>query len=205
MKRQSASVLCLLVGLATAGPAAAGAQSDFGVLVFSGYAIAPPGVGQTLTVLARLVNRPGAVPPLPLDFVSQEHTLLIVATLRNIVPGTHLYGDATIAIYSDSVASGTAADYNRPDTFVDGELILSGGFDTLGRYLEPTATIFGHLVWTEGSRLQELAIAPCVLTGSWEPAVGIPPDYNQAWSCDLRAVIDAVETRSWSAVRQLYR
>lgn len=205
MKLQPASILCSLLGIA-GGPYGA-AAADSGVFFFSGYASVPPGVGQTLTLRSLLVDRPESPPPIRLDFTAQQHTLVIEATLRAIVPNTHLYSDATIAIYSDSITNGTAADYARPDTFTDGELILSGEFDTLGQYLVPPASnFFGHLMWTGGSRLDELAIPPCFLSGTWdESAPGIPVDYNQAWTGELQAIRDAVEPGSWAAVKGLFR
>jgi hypothetical protein len=175
---------------------------------FNGYAIIPAGVGGTLTVRSVLTNN-GVVPtPIPLDFTTQQHTVVVSGTLGSGTPQPYT---ATVQLYSDAISGGTAANYATPSTFTDGTLILSGVFDgTLLRYTfsSTLGSYIGKVDWTGGTRLGELSTTQdWPFGGGWSrrSGLGIPPGYNENWDgkIDFNAV--GVEQIQWGGIKALYR
>jgi hypothetical protein len=176
---------------------------------FNGYANIPGSVGGTLTLRSVLTNN-GEVPtPIALDFTNDQYTVVVVATLAS-APSPQQYTPATIAIYSDPIAGGTAADYGTPSTFTDGTLILGGTFD--GELLRSifTATLgafSGQVNFTSGTRLGDLATPQdWAFGGGWSRSVsGIPAGYDENWDGVISQQVVGVEPRIWQDVKSLYR
>ena len=175
---------------------------------FNGYAIIPSGVGGTLTLRSVLTNN-GVVPtPIPLDFTTQQHTVVVTGTLGGGSPQPY---SGTVLVYSDDKGSGTAADYGSPGTFTDGTLVLSGVFDTTLLRYTFTATLgsyIGKVDWTGGSRLGELTVTQdWPFGGGWSrrSGLGIPPGYSENWDGKIDFNNVAVEQKSWDQIKELYR
>lgn len=177
---------------------------------FNGYAIVPTTIGGALTMRSVLTNN-GVVPtPIPLDFVNNQYTLVVTGTLASISGIHQYYSPASIEIWEDAIAGGTAADYGSPGTFIDGTKILSGSFAgnldrsgftlTLGSFL-------GTINFTGGTRLGEMSPPNgWPFGGGWSRSVsGIPNGYDENWDGKIDLTSVAVDTETWEHVKGLYR
>jgi hypothetical protein len=177
---------------------------------FLGYVPSVPSSnGQTLRLFS-VVNNNSVVPtPIPLDFTSQEHTLVIEATLNGRSGFSQFYGPATVRIYSDA-GPATAHDFAKTSTFTDGQLILSGAFDgtlTRDQYTTSLGSFVGHVRWTGGSRLGELGGNTSGWTfggGISRTIAGIPSGFVESWDGKIDQRIVAVESSTWTHVKGLY-
>jgi hypothetical protein len=194
---------CLAIVLAGNVSAAGG---GIGVLHFDAVAIAPRDVGDSLVV--RGVLFPSSWdPPLPLDFADLQHTIVYAPPLTGIGGAVDFYGTARLSIYSDSLASGTRADPALPATYTDGDCILRATVHEFSHSnFGSPGTAGGHFTLDGGSRLQEVGIPPCILAVGWTNSdPDLPPGYDETWIGDLYPLIDAVESRSWSTIKALFR
>ena len=205
MRLKSCAVLVALAALTATSSVFATDPPNFD---FNGYAIIPGGVGGSLTLRSVLTNN-GVVPtPIPLDFTTKQHTIVVSGTLGSGTPQPY---SGTVEVWSDAIGGGTAANYGTPGTFVDGILILSGTFDgSLLRYtLSPTLGSFiGKVDWTGGSRLGELATTQdWPFGGGWSrrSGLGIPPGYNENWDGKIDFNVVGVERGNWGGIKSLYR
>src|SRR2546426_10051202 len=106
MRMKCCAGLMALAGLVVCSSVRAADPPTFD---FSGYADVPPSVGGTLTLRSVLVNN-GVVPtPIPMDFSTQQHTVVVTGTLNSGSP--QLNAPATAQIYTDQISGGTAANY----------------------------------------------------------------------------------------------
>lgn len=177
---------------------------------FNGYAIVPTTVGGTLTMRSVLTNN-GVVPtPITLDFVNNQYTLVIIGTLTNALLTPQYYSPATIEIWEDPIAGGTAANYATAATFTDGTLILSGAFDgnlTRNRFSSTIGSFIGQVDFTGGSRLGDLVTPqdwPC--GGAWSRSVTtIPAGYHEQWDGKIDLATVAVEEDTWGGVKQIFK
>ena len=188
--------------LCTGACAAAGS----GVLFFDAYAIAPQQIGDSLQV--RGVIFPGELPPpLSLDFDEYQHTIVFAPPLAAIGDAVDFFATATLAVYSDPRQTGTRADPAQPASYVDGACILRARLrDFLHSNFGPPGYAAGRLEWTGGSRVQELSPPPSVLSADWTTLdPDLPNGYHEVWLGQLYPLIDAVEPRTWSAIKTLYR
>lgn len=189
-----------MLGIACGG---VGARAEDGLYTpFHGAAIVPVNLGGALVLRARILASDDF--QLPLDFTTQEHTLVVSGTFQGSTGGWSLYVNAVVAIYSDSLAGGTPADAVIPNSYTDGECILSGAFTSLQRSVQ--GFVWGHVQWTGGTRHAELFLPPCILQAIWDRSdPGIPPGYDESWDGELSGIIDAVESRAWSSIKSHYR
>jgi len=186
------------------------AQADPPNFDFNGYAIVPTTVGGAFTLRSVLTNN-GVVPtPIPLDFANNQYTLVVTATYAS-ASGIHKYfSPASIEIWEDPIAGGTAADYGSPGTFTDGTLILSGTFDgNLDRsgFTTSLGSFLGKIDFTGGSRLGDLATTQgWPFGGAWSRTVsGIPTGYDENWDGKIDLAPVAVNQDSWGGVKQIYK
>jgi len=169
----------------------------------------PTQPGGTLQLLS-VINNNGVIPtPIPLDFTSTEHTLVIEATLLSQSGNVQLYSPGTVRLYSDS-GPATAHDFANPSTFSDGTLILSGSFSgNLTRQLFTTSlgSTVGNISWSGGSRLGELGsnTSGWALGGGLSRGATLPSGYVETWDGKIDQATVAVNTSTWGAMKQLYR
>jgi hypothetical protein len=178
---------------------------------FYGFALVPPGpVGGMLTLRSVLTNN-GVVPtPIALNFALNQYTLVISGTLASTVGIAQNYPGASVLLYEDPIAGGTAADYANPSTFTDGTLILSGAFDgdlVRNRFSATLGNFVGKIDFTGGTRLGDLATPqdwPC--GGAWSRTVtGIPTGYQENWDGKIDLAVVSVDNKTWEQLKQLYR
>lgn len=166
--------------------------------------------GDPIELLA-IINNNGVTPtPIPMDFTSAQHTVVLRGTLDSTSGFTQLYGGTTVEIYTDAGPS-TPADYDDPSTFEDGELILSGVFNgslNRDRYTASLGSFLGNVSWTGGARRDELGLN----TAHWSFGGGlsstsstIPPGFVEAWDGLIGQLVVSVESQTWSQVKALYR
>lgn len=177
---------------------------------FNGYAIVPASVGGGLTVRSVLTNN-GVVPtPILLDFTLNQYTLVVTGTLASTVGIASNYSGATVLIYEDPIAGGTAADYANPATFLDGTLILSGNFDgnlVRNRFTATLGNFVGKVDFTGGTRLGDLATPQdWPFGGGWSRTVaGIPAGYDENWDGKIDLAPVGVDGKTWDKVKQIYK
>jgi len=193
----------------TALVVATGAWADPPNFDFNGYAIVPTTAGGTLILRSVLTNN-GVVPtPIALDFTQFQYTLLVTATLSVVGPPSQ-YSPASIEMFEDPIAGGTAADYAAPGTFTDGTLILAGVFDgnlTRNRFTPTLGSFIGLVDFTAGTRLGDLGTPQdWPFGGAWSRSIsGIPTGYDENWDGKIDLATVAVEPSSWEAVKEMYR
>lgn len=177
---------------------------------FNGYAIVPTVPGGALTVRTLLTNN-GVVPtPIALDFVNNQYTLVVTGTLASVIGSFQYYSPATVEIWEDPIAGGTAADYGSPGTFTDGTLILSGAFDgnlTRITFNANLGNFSGLVDFTGGTRLGDLGNPQdWPFGGGWSRTVTtIPAGYHEMWDGKIDLATVAVEDRTWEGMKELYR
>jgi len=177
---------------------------------FNGYAIVPTTIGGAFTLRSVLTNN-GVVPtPIALDFVNNQYTLVVTATLASTAPFHQYYSPATIQIWEDPIGGGTAADYGTPGTFTDGTLILSGTFDgNLDRtgFIATLGSFLGRVDFTAGTRLGDLATTQdWPFGGGWSRSVsGIPSGYDENWDGKIDLAPVAVNQETWGGVKEQYK
>ena len=204
------TVLAATMALAVLISAPATRAADPPNFDFNGYAIVPTTVGGTLTMRSVLTNN-GVVPtPILLDFVNNQYTLVVIGTLASAAGLSQYYSPATIEIWEDPIAGGTAANYAVPATFTDGTLILSGAFGgNLTRVFFPngTGSFVGKVNFSGGSRLGDL-----VTPQGWPFAGGlsrnvttIPTGYQEQWDGKIDLAPVAVEHETWGGVKEIFK
>jgi len=203
-------VLAATMALAVLISAPATRAADPPNFDFNGYAIVPTTVGGILTMRSVLTNN-GVVPtPIGLDFVNNQYTLVVIGTLASTAGISQYYSPATIEIWEDAKAGGTAADYANPATFTDGTLILSGAFDgNLIRTAFPngTGSFVGKVDFGGGSRLGDLATSQdWPFGGGWSRNVTtIPAGYHEQWDGKIDLAPVAVEDETWGGVKEIFK
>ena len=166
------------------------------------------------------------------DFVNNEYTLYIApsynlcwtATNPGASTDTHFYmpsgGPATVVVYEDAIATGTAKDYgiNPPNlqesTFLDGTLILSGEIVGQVVIVEFTSgpnmgngTLVATVNWNGGSQLSNIPVderlQSLTLAGlTFQPLDG-PEGYT--WQVDGQSFTEpstAVENTTWGSLKR---
>ena len=176
---------------------------------FYGYAQVSDVLGSTLTLRSVLTNN-GVVPtPIALDFTNNQYTLVAGGTLASIVGVARNYTMASVAMYEDPIAGGTAADYSAPGTFTDGTLILSGTFDGFlvrNRFSATLGNFIGSVDFTGGTRLGDLTTPQdWPFGGGWSRSVMIPTGYQEAWDGKIDLAAVSVQPETWQGVKGLYR
>ena len=132
-----APAVALLLALLLAAPALG--NSEF---LFNGYSKywdsdPPDAVGSTMEVYGILSSVWQVPPPIPLDTAQYQYTVYVASMMVTAYSFTTVpfpmkmlaYNGGEIHIYADPIATGTAADYADPTTFMDGELILVATVD----------------------------------------------------------------------------
>lgn len=200
-------VLATLVALALAAPSAwAVDPPNFD---FLGFADLPTSIGGTLVMRSVLTNN-GVVPtPIPLDFTNNQYTLVVTGTWASgSLSSSATFTPASIEIWEDPIAGGTAANYAVPGTFTDGTLILSGSFTPALTRLRFTSTVgnfSGTVTFSGGSRLGDLpSPVGWPFVGGWSRAVTIEPGYDEQWDGKIDLTSVAVDKSSWGAVKDLF-
>jgi len=177
---------------------------------FNGYAIVPTTVGGALTVRTVLTNN-GVVPtPIALDFVNNQYTLVVTGTLASQAGIFQYYSPATLEIWEDPIAGGTAADYANGGTFTDGTLILSGAFDgnlTRTAFTAGLGSFLGLVDFSGGTRLGDLGTpSDWPFGGGWSRSVTtIPAGYHEQWDGKIDLATVAVQNETWEGLKRLYR
>ena len=195
----------ILLGMAPSTSAFAAAGP--GVLFFDAYAVAPQQIGDSLQVRGVIFPGVSAAALCRSTSTQFQHTIVFAPKLVAIGDAVDFYAAATLAVYSDSLGNGTRADPAQPATYVDGDCILRGQLlDFVHSNFGPPGTAAGHLEWTGGSRLPELSPVPSVLSADWTTLdPDIPSGYHEVWLGQLYPLIDGIESRTWSAIKSLYR
>ncbi len=202
-------VAILLASMALHAVAGTGAAQagEVGVFTFAGFADAPTQIGERLVLRTVLYHEPSGVPDaLPLDYMTLQHTLVIEGDLVSSSSVPYLeqeYQNASVALYSDAIAGGTAANYTAPSSFTDGECIL---FGTLVHLRRLGSSIGGYQAWTGGSRRNELPSQAPVDTSAFLDWTNpeVPDGYDEAWRGQLLPSL-AIEPVTWSAAKVLFR
>ena len=187
MKKMLLALCCvLLIGV----PQFAFAQPQ--AFDFLGQATIPTTLGNPLTMYSVVQEGSGlVVPPIPLDFLGQDYTIVITgANLLTDTGNAQTFANGTIAVYEDNA---TVADYANLGTFTDGTAILTGVISGLSRSdvtltIPPFArqiTILGTVDWTGGTRLDDLAPAdqtnwPFLAAGNRD-AANVEPGFDEQW------------------------
>jgi hypothetical protein len=203
-------VLAATMALAVLISAPATQAADPPNFDFNGYAIVPTTVGGILTMRSVLTNN-GVVPtPISLDFANNQYTLVVIGTLASAAGIAQYYSPATIEIWEDPIAGGTAADYANAGTFTDGTLILSGAFD--GNLIRNTFTpnlgnFVGGVDFSGGSRLGDLVTPQdWPFGGGWSRSVTtIPAGYDEQWDGKIDIAPVAVEDQTWGGVKEIFK
>jgi len=73
---------------------------------------------------------PTVVPPIPLDFVNFDYTIVVTDLVLDTDGMVQYYSNGAIVLYEDNMA---VADYANLATFTDGTAILTGVISTLSR------------------------------------------------------------------------
>ena len=205
MRKFALAALAALAILAAAPGAQAVDPPNFD---FYGYAIVPTTAGGTLVLRSVLTNN-GVVPtPIGLDFTLNQYTLVATATLLVVGPPSQ-YSPATVQMWEDPIASGTAANYAVAASFTDGLMILSGSFDgnlTRNRFTTTLGNFIGKVDFAGGSRLGDLSTPQdWPFGGAWKRGIsGIPSGYNDNWDGKIDLSPVAVEPRTWGAVKEMF-
>lgn len=173
-------VLMLAASLALTSPAAAEQIFDF-----DGQTNDAATIGDTATMLSKIVNGIVLNPPLPLDTVNYEYTLVVTGLQLVSVSGPiSTYGGGTIRIYQDNT---TAADYGNPSSFSDGVVMLEGSLSSFGRnmFSSMLGAGSGTVDWTAGTRIGEIHPADRI---GWSFLVSVSrsatvtlPGFDERW------------------------
>lgn len=154
MNKRLTMTLLLAAAVALAAPATAQQLFDF-----NGQAMVPAAVGGDLGLYSIVYDAAPATTPIPLDFANYEYTIVVTGLTLDVDGApTQEYSGGMIALYEDA---GTAADFAAAGTFTDGTAILTGVVTDLNRtmFTATIGTALGHVDWTGGTRLLELAPA----------------------------------------------
>lgn len=166
---------------------------------------------------------PGLFSPLVADTTTYEYTYFIsgLTPVSTTVIGSYTivdYTPGTLAIYEDSKASGTAADYGTappnataPASFTDGTLFLTGtlgGFQFVYNAATNTGSYNATFTVTGGSQIVNFPLYQrdgWTFSGLSGNATVIPDGY---WhQVDGQNFLGTVPTRasSWGGIKNLYR
>ena len=224
----------LLIALLMASTSVAGSE-----FLFNGNANYFPVVDQLNSEMAvnGILSTVGGVPtPIPVDMDNFEYTIhiegMMVASVVNFDPPpfpriSESFNGGAIYIYEDSKATGTAADYAFPATFVDGSMILMAVVDDgwSMMLIDGTATPPGVYTgsgsgtcdFTGGSRLGELIAAEYYLQ-DWffagldisddnPPSTPVPANFDRSFKTKLVPPNDPTpsEDSTWGQVKKLYQ
>lgn len=168
----------------------------------------PTTSGGSFKMVGFLTNN-GVVPtPIPFNWVGEEHTVVIEATLNNIAGFTENYTGATVKIYTD-VGPATPGDYANQATFSDGTMVLMGVINNFVRINFPgnSSSYAGSVDWTGGTRVGELGANTTGygIGGSGNTGSGnIPSGYEDCWDGKIDQPIIAVDEASWGQVKRLF-
>ena len=204
MRKASLTMTVLLLVIAL--PILVQAQQLFD---FNGQALVPDAPGGSLEMYSRIFDPYPALTPLPLDFENYEYTLVITDLVLVADGFEQVYENGYIAIVEDG---GTVADYATPETFGDGEIILSGVITVLYRsmFTSTLGSAAGNVNWTGGTRLDLIAPADQL---DWPLVAGInameiyvEPGYDENWDGKVEPEDIIIETTrtTWSHVKSLY-
>jgi hypothetical protein len=200
------AITTLLV-VQTALAVSAGAVQMFD---FDAQAVIPATVGGTAEVHGLIVNGEAVAAPLPLDFANFEYTIVVTGLALDSAGATSVFTGGTVTIYQDDA---TIADWASPATFTDGTAILSGPLATF-QHAMLTGTLgsgSGHVDWTGGSRLDEIAPADRLgwplLTGISRAATQVLPGYTERWDGKVEPLEDIVDGQdaTWSDLKVRFR
>ena len=177
---------------------------------FDAQAIVPTTPGLSAEVYGVIVNGTAVDTPLPLDFANYQYTIVVTGLVLDSSGMTSQFSNGSIAIYEDAA---TAADWTNTATFSDGTAILTGSLSPFAHTLF-TATLGsgqGLVDWTGGTRLNDLAVADQTgwpfLTGISRSSTQVLPGFTESWDGKVEPTeeVVAVEGRTWSNVKALYR
>ncbi|MFH1844748.1 MAG: hypothetical protein ABIF77_16265 [bacterium] len=212
------------------------AESEF---LFNGYSVYTPSVDNVGSVreVFGILGTVGGIPtPILLDPVNYEYTIYIngqtVNSRTDLPPPPFArrivgFEGGGLFIYADPIVGGTAADYDNPATFVDGELILEGVVDDgwtmmlMDSSVTPPGTYTGSGSGTfdfiGGTQYDALITAEYLLTDWYlhgldlsddnPPATPVHPGYDRNFKAKLTPPNDPTDTvdSTWGQVKTLYR
>jgi hypothetical protein len=182
-------LLALCVLLLIAVPQIAQAQTQ--AFDFLGQADLPASVGGSLSMYSVIQEGSAIiVPPIPLDFVNYDYTVVITGLVLDVDGILQQYSGGTVTIYE--IANG-AADYANLSTFTTGTAILVGDLTSMTRSdvtqsFPPFARSIimnGDLDWTGGTRVDDMAPADQIGWGLFatgnQDAANVEPGFDEQW------------------------
>lgn len=202
--------------------AAAPARAEEPFFDFAGfsYLAGPPAEPGTMVTIVMRLNEIQPQPIWPLDFGTNEYTVLVddlqitqVVSYDTILEIT--YAGGNIALLADAAKNSVYAplppNASVPATFGDGSLELLGHFTELLLFYDTVSgvgTVSGLVDWSSGSRLP-LLDQPNGWTFfggvSNHPGLGIPDGYDLAWDPQIYGPAPSpVETGSWGSIKKRY-
>ncbi len=215
-----------------AAPSAALAGAEFLSFGYAKYDPLPAVPGAAVEVYGILSSSTGAGDPIPLDWAGHQYTIVVTDL---VIADTSFFGwlleeehsAAGIVIYADPTG-GTAADWDDPTSFTDGEAILTvtmdAGFlaslyDFDGDSLMSGFGVGGQCTFDGGTHILTLMDAGYPLgAGEWAlsatiqdrwaaPTVDVPAGFDRRFDAKISTLYDTVatETGTWGGVRRLFR
>ena len=210
----------ILLAASVAALTAAHADPFFDFYGYS-YLDGPSFTVGTLTTVPMRFDPIQPEPPMTLDLVNNEYTVLLdqmqIADVQFVDPVYIVtYANGDIYVHEDPAMNSSWAinppNAQVPATFQDGTLILIGHFTECSMIFDAsgmTGVVQGHVNFTGGTRLNELADPNGWLFfggTSSNPVHEIPVGYDMAWDPQLLSPIPIVtRPTTWGAIRGLYR
>ncbi len=200
----------LILTLVLSQIALAGSAAAVQLFDFDAQAIVPIMPGNAAEVYGVIVNGTAVDTPLPLDFANYQYTIVVTGLMLDESSSTSFFSNGSIAIYEDAA---TTADWNNTASFSDGTAILTGSLNPFAHTLFTTTLGSGQgtVDWTGGTRLNELAAMDQTgwpfLTGISRSSTQVLPGFTEKWDGKVEPTeeVVAVEGRTWSGVKALYR
>jgi len=194
-------LLAICVLLLIAAPQFAQAQTTQ-AFDFLGQANVPGAVGGSLSMYSVIQEGSAIiVPPLPLDLVNFDYTVVITDLVLDVDGAFQTYSGGTVTIYE--IANG-AADYANLSTFTTGTAVLIGNVTSMSRSdvtmtLPPfmrTITMNGDIDWTGGTMVIMLAPADQVGWGLFASGNRNPDDveagFDEQWDGKIELPYEVV-------------